>query len=101
MRTRLDRYRIPDVVLTLGKPNEPVLTTPPLLCIEVLSPEERMSRVNMRVQEYLDFGVSEVWVADPIEKQIWIYRKDGMHQAQGSVRLDAWGIEIPFSAIFD
>jgi len=96
------RYRIPDVVVTRGKPDEPILTKPPLLCIEILSPEDRTSRVNVRVREYLEFGVPVVWVVDPEEKRIWIYRKNGMQEATGeSVKLDGTDIEVPFSEIFD
>jgi Uma2 family endonuclease len=101
MRLRPGKYRIPDVLLTRGKPDEQILTKPPLLCIEILSPEDRLSRVNARVQEYLDFGVAVVWVVDPIDKTVWIYRKTGMEQAHGSVKLDGTEIEVPFSEIFD
>jgi Uma2 family endonuclease len=96
------RFRIPDVVVTLGKPEEQILTKPPLLCIEILSPEDKVSRVNQRVQEYLAFGVPLVWVIDPADERIWIYRPNGMEEAQGgSVALDGTSILIPFSEIFD
>jgi Uma2 family endonuclease len=101
MRTRPNRYRVPDIALTQGKPDEQVLTKPPVLCIEVLSPEDRTSRVNTRVREYLDFGVPTVWVVDPVEKRVWVYRNGGMEEAEGSVRLDGTRIEILLSDIFD
>ncbi len=101
MRLRPGKYRIPDVLVTRGKPDEQILTKPPLVCIEILSPEDRLSRVNARVQEYLDFGVPVVWVVDPADKTVWIYRKTGMEQAQESVKLDGTEIEVPFSEIFD
>ena len=40
------RFRIPDVCVVLGKTNEQIFRTPPFLCIEVLSPEDRLSRVR-------------------------------------------------------
>jgi len=102
MRVSENKYRIPDLVVTRGKPSEQVLTTPPLLCIEVLSREDRVSRTNTRVQEYLDFGVPVVWVVDPAERIVWIYRRSGMEQASGeSLKLDGTDIEVPFSEIFD
>ncbi len=102
MRMAANRYRIPDIVVTQGKPDEQILTSPPLLCIEVVSREDRLSRVNTRVQEYLDFGVPIVWVVDPAERSIWIYRRNGMQEATGdSIKLDGTDIEIPFSEIFD
>lgn len=82
--------------------NEQILTTPPLLCIEILSPEDRISRTNIRVREYLEFGVPVVWVIDPAERRLWIYRKDGFEEAVGDgVKLEGTDIEVRFSEIFD
>ena len=102
VQVRPIRFRIPDIVVTRGKPDEQILTKPPLLCVEILSPEDTISRVNARVQDYLEFGVPAVWVIDPRERTVWIYRKDGMQEAIGeSVKLDGTSIEVPFSEIFD
>ena len=101
MRVSPTRYRVPDVVVTRGKPNEQILTKPPLLCIEILSPEDRISRTNLRIQEYLDFGVPVVWLVDPAERRVWVYRKNGMEEAKGLVSLDGTDITVPFSEIFD
>ena len=59
------RFRVPDVCVTLGKPGERILTRPPFLCIEVLSPEDRMSRMMERIADYLKFGVPNIWIIDP------------------------------------
>jgi Uma2 family endonuclease len=96
------RFRVPDIVVTKGKPSEPILTQPPLLCVEVLSPDDTVSKMNLRIQEYLDFGVPVVWLVDPSEKTVWIYRKDGMQSiSEGAIRLDGTLLEIPLSEIFD
>jgi Uma2 family endonuclease len=102
IRVGENKYRIPDVVVTSGKPQEQVLTKPPLLCIEVLSRGDTVSQTNERIQDYLDFGVPVVWVVDPRERTVWVYRPTGMEQAVGfSVKLDGTSIEVPFSEIFD
>jgi Uma2 family endonuclease len=100
-QTRPTTFRIPDVVVTRGKPDEQILTKPPLLCIEILSPEDKISRTNLRIQEYLEFGVPVVWLVDPAERRVWIYRKSGMQEATDSVNLDGTDITVPFSEIFD
>src|SRR5215467_16283846 len=47
------RFRVPDVCVVIGgKPGEQILTKPPFLCIESLSPEDRMSRVEQRIDDY-------------------------------------------------
>jgi Uma2 family endonuclease len=101
-QTSPTRFRIPDVVVVRGKPDEQILTKPPLLCIEILSPEDRLSRVNARIKEYLDFGVPAVWLVDPEEKKVWIYRQTGMEEASGNaIRVDGTDLDVPLSEIFD
>jgi len=77
-------YRVPDVVLTLGKPTEQILTKTPLLCIEILSPEDTISRTNRRVQDYLEFGVPVVWVIDPTERRFGFTGRTGCRKLQTS-----------------
>jgi Uma2 family endonuclease len=100
-QVRPNRFRVPDVVVTFGRSQERILTTVPILCIEILSPEDTVSRVNERIQDYLQFGVPVIWVVDPKERRIWIYRPGGMEEAIESVRLDGTSVEIPFTEIFD
>ena len=46
------RYRIADVcVVRRGVGFEPIVRTPPLLCVEVLSRDDRMSEIQERVAE--------------------------------------------------
>ena len=85
VQVRATRYRIPDIVVTLGKPNEQVLTHPPLLCIEILSKDDTISKMNERIRDYLEFGVPAVWVVDPREMRIWIYRGSGLEEAAGEI----------------
>jgi Uma2 family endonuclease len=60
------RFRVPDlVVLLAGTPRERVLTKPPLLVIEIQSPEDTMRRTAAKTAEYRAFGIEHVWVIDP------------------------------------
>ena len=53
-------------------------------------------------KEYLDFGVPAVWLVDPEEKKVWIYRQTGMEEASGNtLRVDGTDLEFPLSEIFD
>lgn len=66
------RFRIPDVCVVLSsEPVHPILLAPPLLCVEVLSPEDRFQRIHERVDEYLRMGVPHVWIIDPITREVW------------------------------
>jgi Uma2 family endonuclease len=67
-RTRVGstRVRIPDVcVFPLDVPIEQVFTKPQLIAIEVLSPEDRHSRIEARMRNFREFGVANIWVVDP------------------------------------
>src|SRR5277367_1182276 len=66
------RIRIPDVCVFLVDPREEVPTKPPFICIEVLSPEDRMGRVEKRIGDFLAMGVPYVWVLDPETKQAYV-----------------------------
>jgi Uma2 family endonuclease len=59
------RFRIPDVCCFRQWPELGMITEPPVLCIEILSPEDRFSRVEARIADFLAMGVPYVWVIDP------------------------------------
>jgi Uma2 family endonuclease len=65
VRVSENRVRVPDlVVLTAGAQSE-VLTDPPLLVIEILSPDDTYSDTQERAQDYREMGVETVWIVDP------------------------------------
>src|ERR1044071_9455982 len=65
------RFRIPDICVTLGEPNEEILRKPPFIRIEILSPEDRWSRIEQRLDDYLAMGVPYAWVLDPATKSAY------------------------------
>jgi Uma2 family endonuclease len=80
---------------------EQILTTPPLICIEILSKDDRMTAMQERIGDYLQFGVRYVWVVDPRTRRAWIYTKDGSHESKdGILRTENPAIELPLPEIF-
>jgi Uma2 family endonuclease len=66
VQTWANRFRITDVcVIPVGDPPIEILRTPPILCVEILSREDRRSDIHERVEDYLAMGVRAVWVIDP------------------------------------
>src|SRR5205809_357514 len=64
------RFRVPDVCVVAGEePEEQIFRTPPFICIEILSPEDRVSKVRQRIDDYLAFGVKYVWLLDPASRK--------------------------------
>jgi Uma2 family endonuclease len=95
------RYRIPDVcVVSGGRPSEQVLTKPPLIAIEILSKDDRMSDMQERIDDYLKFGVPYVWVINPRTHRAWAYTKDGSEVKDGILRTENPEIELPLPEIF-
>jgi Uma2 family endonuclease len=87
------RYRVPDICVTVGEPNEDIFTTPPFLCIESLSPDDSALEVRSKVAEYLTFGVSYVWVIDPISCGGEIHTSDRIERVRDR-RFKAESIEV-------
>jgi Uma2 family endonuclease len=80
-RTRVSpsRIRIPDIsIFPAGGPVEKVRLTPPLLAIEILSPDDRLARVLTRLNDFLAMGVPNVWVIDPAERSAYTYAQTGL-----------------------
>lgn len=59
------RVRIPDIVLTSLAPQPEVLVDPPLLIVEILSPEDTYFSLEERTRDYQRMGVETVWIIDP------------------------------------
>jgi Uma2 family endonuclease len=47
---------------------------PPDLAVEVVSPNDHYSRVQGKVREYLRVGVRMIWVVDPQDSSVTVYR---------------------------
>jgi len=76
LRVRRGKYRVPDVLavpLDYDR-SQKVAAIAPLLCIEILSPEDTMPRILERCADYHALGVPETWIFDPETKQAFIAR---------------------------
>ena len=85
IRVTSDRVRVCDVaVLRSDAPHEQVTATPPLLCIEILSPEDRISRAKVVLADYLSMGVQNIWLIDPLRRIAYTFDATGLHEADFS-----------------
>lgn len=79
-------FRVPDLsVLPIGGQTDPILTLPPLIVIEILSPEDTMRRVTRKASEYLQFGVEHVWWIDPEGREAFRATSAGLERVPGGV----------------
>jgi Uma2 family endonuclease len=100
MRVGPTRFRVPDICVMLGEPDEEIFTTAPLLCIDVLSPDDRMSRMQAKIGDFLSMGVKYVWVIDPYERRAWTNTTEGSVEVMdGVLRTKDPDIEMPLAEI--
>jgi Uma2 family endonuclease len=79
MRVSPTRVRIPDLIVVRDEDQPDVTIEPPLLVVEILSPDDTYSDTEERAEDYFGMGVSTVWIIDPktrtgrmCNRQAWI-----------------------------
>ena len=92
------RFRVPDVCVILGEPKDQILREPPFICVEILSPDDRISRVNERVADYLQSGVPYVWLLDPATRKAWRCTPGAMVEV-GELRTENPAMVVPLEAL--
>jgi Uma2 family endonuclease len=80
------RFRVPDITVMAGsRPSGGIITEPPFLCIEILSPSDRVVEMQDRIRDYLDFGVRYVWLIDPVTRLTFVHTPDGVQEVKSGV----------------
>lgn len=92
-RTRIEeaRYRVPDV-LVMARPfrqSDRVVLDPPLLIVEILSPDDRMGETIQRFREYEKLGVRHIVQMDPEDRTTFVFAGGDL------VRRDLSSFEVP------
>jgi len=94
------RFRVPDVtVMSASAPFEAIITVAPILCIEILSKDDRMSEIEERAQDYLAMGVPMVWIVDPKTRTAFQKNKLGL-EAVEELTLPNQGVRVAVAKVF-
>ena len=93
------RVLIPDVAVFHPLEPENVPDTPPLIAIEILSRDDRMSEVREKLDEYRAWGVPYVWLVDPRLKRF--YACDDRLTEVPSLTVPELGIELMAEDVFE
>jgi Uma2 family endonuclease len=62
------RVRIPDVMLVSRGPQPEIIVEPPVLVVEILSPDDTYTETQSRSADYLHMGIPCVWIIDPTSR---------------------------------
>ncbi len=96
VRTRVSatKVRLPDVVVDWIGERPEILVDPPLLVIEILSPNDSYTETQRLAQDYLTMGIPNIWLLDPAtrtarvcENQAW-FEKSRLEVAGTEIYLD-------------
>ena len=89
VQVRPDRFRVPDVCVVADRPDgtfgRRIVTQPPYLCVEILSPEDVEVETLDKVREYLNFDVKWVWVIDPVSRRGQIHGRNSVLSVGDSI----------------
>jgi Uma2 family endonuclease len=82
LATDPDHVRAPDVAFVSKSRLSQGLTGKyfpgsPDLAVEVVSPNDTLSEVQVKIQDWLTHGTCLVWVVDPKTRTVTVYRPDG------------------------
>ena len=74
LRVAPGRYRVADFALFWGEePQGEVPAEPPLLIVEILSPDDAMSGVLEKFEDYRAWGAPHLFLADPATRRVYRY----------------------------
>ncbi len=97
MQIAPSRFRVPDVmVLRRGQKVHRIVREAPLICIEVMSPEDTWKRLRGVLGDYLTMGVENIWAFDPETRTAHRFDATGLHLV-ADAQLAVAGTEIRVS----
>jgi Uma2 family endonuclease len=101
-QTQSRRFRVPDVlVVRSGEEFDRYVTQPPLIAIEILSPEDTLRAMQGKGAEYRAFGVEHVWIIDPEPRLVYLSTDTGLEEVKsGELVVPGTPIRVALSEMF-
>ena len=100
VRVSSTRYRVPDVtVISMDEPIEQLLTTAPVAVFEVLSPDDTMRRVIVKLQDYERMGIRNIFLIDTEGPAFFQFREGKLGPAEAVVELEGASGRVDWKAV--
>ena len=94
-----DLYRVPDFALYESDPAMELPDFPPVLIVEVKSPDDRPADALQKFVEYKTWGVHELWYVDPETEKLYVF--DGALREVDRLSLPQFNLTIAAADLFD
>ncbi len=100
VRVSPTRYRVPDVTVTsMDQPIEQLLTTTPVAVFEVLSPDDTIRRVLIKLQDYERMGIQNIFLIDPEGPVFFQFREGKLGPADATLQLEGSSASVDWKAV--
>jgi Uma2 family endonuclease len=93
-------YRVGDVCVYVGRPQQLIPETPPLAVIEMICEDDRYVDVVQKVDEYRAWGVPNIWLIDPKGKRLAVCSEWGIRFV-ASFSLPEYSLELTPAKLFE
>ncbi|HLW76247.1 MAG TPA: Uma2 family endonuclease [Bryobacteraceae bacterium] len=94
-----DLYRIPDFILYESEPDGDPPPAPPLLVVEIYSPDDRMRDVTQKLEDYRAWGAQNIWLVDPYARKVHLF--DGALREVDHLALLQFHLTVSPADLFD
>jgi Uma2 family endonuclease len=98
VRLAADLIRIPDIALWTELPEE-MPTAPPLLVVEVSSPDERLHDLLQRFEDFRAWGVQHMWLVEPELKKLYVFNRGSLTEV-AQLELPEFDFAVSASDLF-
>jgi Uma2 family endonuclease len=99
LRIAPDIYRIPDISMWEGAAPDAVPATPPLLVVEISSPDDRPDAMLQKLEEYRIWGVQHIWLIEPEIKRIPVHDHGSLREVS-RLELPQFGFAVTSRQVF-
>ena len=92
----------PDVCGVLGPEEDPYPTHAVAVAVEVLSPDDRFTRVIQKCRKYAEWGIQDILVYDPVGRDVWYWDTvtGGLIESKTIYRFHSWSVEVFHAEVF-
>jgi Uma2 family endonuclease len=89
------RVRLSDVVVDKAGHWPAVITAPPLIVIEILSPSDSFTELAEKLRDYAAMGIPNIWIIDPQVRQSWFYQGSLIEKSRFTVVDSPIYLDVP------